>query len=65
MIKIKDYSIDFTNGKEMEKWVISECEKLLYLMMAANPPSTARVYFNVVMTGIFIHIKRTNFDKVK
>ena len=67
LIMIKSYSIEFPEGEEMEKWVTSKCEKLLYLLMSAKPPSAARVYFNSAIdskfTEMFIALKDEFYPK--
>ena len=51
---------DIADVESLKKWVNSECSKLVFLIMAAEPKSAAHMYFNSAMeigyTKMFIEI---------
>ena len=68
MSVIESYSrTKVPKAKEMEKWAKSKCEKIFSLIMTAEPPTAAHVYFNSALdlgfTEMFIAIRKTPFGK--
>ena len=45
LLELNHLSLIFRLGQEMESWVKSKCERILYLQMVANPKKAAHVYF--------------------
>ena len=52
--RIKDYSTqNRPKAREIEEWVLSKCEKLVYLIMSPSKPEAAHVYFNSALDSDF------------
>ena len=68
--KLDNYFRDSNNRPEdklklkqvnkLKKWSKSHCSKLIWLLMAANPPSGAHVYFNSAMASGFTEMFMIN-----
>ena len=54
-MRIKEYLVfdGLQMAKEMEKWVKSKCNKILFLTMTVNRPSDAHLYFNSAFNAGF------------
>ena len=54
-----DYKLLVKHVKLLKKWSKSQCSELIYLLMAADPPSNAHVYFNSAMASGFTEMFMT------